>query len=224
MSGTDLLNFHTGLYGLKPDQNRNQRVLERVGLLGQEQFKVGAYSKGMRQRLGLACALLPNPKLLFLDEPTSALDPIGRKDVRDIILSLRDEGATVFFNSHLLSEVEAVCDSITIINNGVVAKSGQMNDLLREKISLIISCSQISQELIQTLKTNFDSNLAWEEERPGQDCVTLRLNLKERDEVADIANLLITQGVRVYGLTPGQETLESIFIKTVGEVEEASKQ
>ncbi|RYD06830.1 hypothetical protein N752_02175 [Desulforamulus aquiferis] len=86
-----------------------------VGLSGDSHKTVGSYSKGMQQRIGLACALLPEPDLLFLDEPTSALDPIGRKMVRNIIVDLKNQGKTVFLNSHLLSELETVCDQIGII-------------------------------------------------------------------------------------------------------------
>lgn len=246
MTGEDLLNFHTSLYRLKPDKARNKGVLQRVGLWGQERFKVGSYSKGMQQRLGLACALLPNPELLFLDEPTSALDPIGRKDVRDIILSLRNEGTTVFFNSHLLSEVETICDSITIINKGVVAKSGLMKDLLQEKITLDISCDRISEDMFLTLKNRFDNNLQRRQAMPGardgtadisgssdtfgnepdsnSESEKLNLTLKNREEIAEVAAYLVSQGVKLYGLTPHRETLESVFIKVVGEGEEPSKQ
>ena len=108
MTGEELLQFHCQLYKLPKSEWRVGEVLRRVGLEGQGKVKVGGYSKGMQQRIGLAAALLPRPELLFLDEPTSALDPIGRKEVRDIISSLRDEGTTVFLNSHLLSEVESV--------------------------------------------------------------------------------------------------------------------
>ena len=108
--------FSYDLYRLKRDPERTRHILNQVGLSGQEKYKVGSYSKGMQQRIGLACALLPEPELLFLDEPTSALDPIGRKDMRDIIRGLQMEGTTIFLNSHLLSEVEAVCDHVAIIN------------------------------------------------------------------------------------------------------------
>ena len=148
MPGEDLLHFHSRLFRLKKSRDRNQNVLQRVGLLGQEKYKVGSYSKGMQQRIGLACALLPDPALLFLDEPTSALDPVGRKEVRDVILSLKSDGATIFLNSHLLSEVEAVSDSITIIHQGEVVKSGAINDLLAEKTMLTVRADGITDELL----------------------------------------------------------------------------
>ena len=212
MTGEDLLNFHTRLYRLKPDKERNARVLTRVGLLSQEKYRVGGYSKGMQQRIGLACALLPDPELLFLDEPTSALDPIGRKDVRDIILELQKEGTTVFLNSHLLSEVEMVCDHITIINKGVVVKSGAMDDLLMQKVTLQVNCGMISDELLILLKQRFDPEL-----KPQQENGNLIFTLKNKDDVSEIASLLVSKGVKLNELTPRHETLESVFLKVVGE-------
>lgn len=212
MTGEDLLNFHSRLYHLKPEKKRNEIVLKKVGLIGQEKFKVGAYSKGMQQRLGLACALLPEPKLLFLDEPTSALDPVGRKEVRDIIVSLQNEGTTVFLNSHLLSEVEAVSNSITIIQKGVIVKSGTMEELLTEKLELTIKCSEISEELHQLLKSNFDDGLK-EQQKDGK----LVIALKNQENIPEIAALLITHKVKLYEMTPHHETLESVFLKVIGE-------
>lgn len=220
MTGEDLLNFHASLYHLKRDKTRNERVLRRVGLWGQERFKVGTYSKGMQQRLGLACVLLPDPRLLFLDEPTSALDPIGRKDVRDIILSLRQEGTTIFFNSHLLSEVEAVSDSVTIINRGVVAKSGLIKDLLMEKITLDVVCGAVPEAVLTELQNRF-GDLAFRDTEAGG--LALNVTLKQREEIAEVAAYLVSQGVELYGLTPHQETLESVFLKVVGEGEAPSK-
>jgi len=102
-------------------RHRIPKLIERVGLGGVDK-PVKAYSKGMQQRLGLAQALVNDPDILFLDEPTDGLDPLGRKDVRDLLVSLRSEGKTIFLNSHLLSEIELVCDRIVILNKGQVAR------------------------------------------------------------------------------------------------------
>jgi len=181
-------------------------------LFGQEKYKVGAYSKGMQQRIGLACALLPDPELLFLDEPTSALDPIGRKEVRDIITALQKEGTTVFLNSHLLSEVEAVSDYIAIIDKGIVVKSGAMNELLMTKIKLKVECGNISGELFGSFKERFDSELL-----PQTEDGFLHFTLKNKDNIQEIASILISNGVKLYELTPQHETLENVFLDVVGE-------
>jgi ABC-2 type transport system ATP-binding protein len=212
MTGEDLLNFHTGLYRLKRDPERSKSVLRRVGLSGQEKYKVGSYSKGMQQRIGLACALLPEPELLFLDEPTSALDPIGRKDVRDIILALQKEGTTIFLNSHLLSEVETVCDHVAIINKGSVVRSGAMKDLLAEKVTLSVRCSPLPDAVAVTLRERFDPDMLSQREDGG-----LTLALQSAGQVPEIAALLISHDISLYELTPHQETLESVFLKTVEE-------
>lgn len=212
MTGEDLVNFHTALYRLKRDPERTKRVLKRVGLLGQERYKVGGYSKGMQQRIGLACALLPDPELLFLDEPTSALDPIGRKDVRDIILELQKEGTTIFLNSHLLSEVETVCDHITIINKGVSVKSGSMKDLLMEKVTLSIKCGLLNDEVLTVLREQFDNHAP-----PQREDGSILMTLSSSEHIPEIAALLISRNIRLYELTPHHETLESVFLKVIGE-------
>jgi ABC-2 type transport system ATP-binding protein len=108
-------------------RNRIPNLIDRVGLGGVDR-PVKAYSKGMQQRLGLAQALVNDPDILFLDEPTDGLDPLGRKDVRDLLVSLRSEGKTIFLNSHLLSEIEMVCDRIVILNKGQVARAAMPSE------------------------------------------------------------------------------------------------
>jgi ABC-2 type transport system ATP-binding protein len=216
MTSADLLNFHTDLYRLKRDPERTRRILNQVGLSGQEKFKIGSYSKGMQQRIGLACALLPEPGLLFLDEPTSALDPIGRKDMRDIIRGLQMEGTTVFLNSHLLSEVEAVCDHVAIINKGTVVRSGAMKDLLVEKTTLSIRCAPLPPEVWRILRDKFDGGAA-----PQRKDGSLILTLKDTEDIPKIAALLAAHHIGLYELTPRRETLESVFLKAVGEGETA---
>jgi len=214
MTGEDLLNFHSGLYGLKKSRERNRKVLARVGLSGQERFKVGSYSKGMQQRIGLACALLPDPELLFLDEPTSALDPVGRKEVRDVILSLKSDGATVFLNSHLLSEVEAVSDNITIIHKGEVVKSGAINELLAQQAALSVRGDGISDEILSTICAKL--GIVAERQEDG----VIFSNAKTED-IPAIATYLVSEGVKLYAMIPRHETLESFFLKVVGDGGEA---
>ncbi|MCL2463377.1 MAG: ABC transporter ATP-binding protein, partial [Defluviitaleaceae bacterium] len=157
MTGRDLLRFHTRLFRLPMDEGRIDRILKLVGLSGQDTFKVGSYSKGMQQRIGLACALLPDPEILFLDEPTSALDPVGRKEVRDIIYDLHKAGMTVFLNTHLLSEVETLCDSVTIINHGVVARSASMSELLLQKVNLEIKAEGLNDDILAEIRQRFQT-------------------------------------------------------------------
>lgn len=210
MTGSDLLNFHSRLFRLKKDPERNRQVLSRVGLLGQETYKVGTYSKGMQQRIGLAAALLPDPQLLLLDEPTSALDPIGRKEVREIILSLKAEGRTVLLNSHLLSEVEAVSDSITIVNKGSVVKSGRIEDMLSESLTLTIVAEEIADSVLSELQTRFGGTT---ERQPHG----LSIRMKAREDIPKITALLVNSGALIYEIKVKTDSLETIFLKTVGE-------
>jgi len=211
MTGEELLAFHCRLFKLPKSKQCVANALQRVGLAEQGKYKIGGYSKGMQQRIGLAAALLPQPELLFLDEPTSALDPIGRKEVRDIITSLRDEGTTVFLNSHLLSEVESVCDSVAIIQNGQVARAGKMIDLLEAKVTLRLRAEGLPPESVGQLRAKWDERLVTHPDG------AFTLLLKSREHVPEIAAFVIAQGCRLLELSPEHETLESAFLRIVGE-------
>ena len=211
MTGEELLMFHSRLFKLPKSKQRVDEALNRVGLGGQGRYKVGGYSKGMQQRIGLAAALLPDPELLFLDEPTSALDPIGRKEVRDIISSLRDEGTTVFLNSHLLSEVESVCDSVAIINRGHVARAGKMADLLETRTTLRLRAENLTDATLRQVSALFGTIPQTHPEG------AYTLSLKSREQTPEIAAFMISNGVRLFELTPEHETLESAFLRIVGE-------
>jgi len=209
MTGEDLLSFHASLYKLDKStvKERIKEVLSLVKLTGHEKYKLGTYSKGMQQRLGLASALLPDPDLLFLDEPTSALDPIGRKDVRDIMTELRRRGKTILLNSHLLSEVEMVCDSVVVINKGSVVIQGNMEELLKGEEILHICAENISDEVINTLK-KIDENLIFENNK-------LSLKVNNKDDVHRAASIIVNGGGKLYELKTQGTNLESKFISLI---------
>lgn len=214
MTGNDLLSFHASLYKLEKRNIRikMQEVLEIVNLRGAENSKIGTYSKGMQQRLGIASALLCDPELLFLDEPTSALDPIGRKEVRDIMLELKQRGKTIFLNSHLLSEIEMICDSVAIISKGRIIKQGKMEELLEGNTVLDINVDNINNEIINILK-GIDENLSFSNKN-------IKIHVNNNDEIHEIASLIITNGGKLFGLTPHKHSLEELFIKLVERGEE----
>ena len=132
LTASELLHYYAQLSGV-PAGERTRRVeasLQRVGLPGQRQMQLRKFSKGMLQRVGIAQAILHDPKLVFLDEPMSGLDPVGRREVRELIQSFKDEGKTVFFSTHILSDAEALCDRVAIINGGQVLGVGIVQELL----------------------------------------------------------------------------------------------
>lgn len=130
-TATAFLSTVTRLKGLKSNAQENTRLLERVGLADAAGRKIGGYSKGMRQRLGLAAAMVGSPSLLVLDEPTDGIDPMGRLEVRRILLDEVKKGTTLFLNSHLLAETERVCDRVAILADGRVLREGRLEDLAR---------------------------------------------------------------------------------------------
>lgn len=130
-SAWSLLDFYGQLYGLnrKDRQRRIPQVLEMVGLLPRSRSKIRTYSKGMKQRLGVAQALLHEPEVIFLDEPTDGVDPVGRREIREMMARLREQGRTLFLNSHLLGEVERICDRVAILRQGELLREGTVHDL-----------------------------------------------------------------------------------------------
>ncbi len=130
-TGASLLDFYGALLEV-PRGERRQRipeVLELVGLKGRMHYKIRTYSKGMKQRLGLAQAIFHDPEVIFLDEPTDGVDPVGRREIRAIMQQLKEEGKTLFLNSHLLSEVELICDRVAILQTGAVIREGTVAEL-----------------------------------------------------------------------------------------------
>jgi ABC-2 type transport system ATP-binding protein len=137
LTAAEVLGLHVRLAGIRVGQTDRRECLALVGLADRAADRVGGFSKGMQQRLGLAVALVAAPELVVLDEPTSALDPIGRVDVRDLVLSLKARGVAVLLNSHLIGEVERVCDRVVILDGGRVAASGTLAELLgRQQVRL----------------------------------------------------------------------------------------
>lgn len=136
LTAREFLDYCGRLFGFSAEerQQRIDEILERVGMAGRADVQLRKFSKGMVQRIGLAQALINDPELVILDEPMSGLDPIGRREFRDIILSLRERGKTVFFSSHILSDAETLCDRVAIVKDGVVRAEGRLEDLLRPTV------------------------------------------------------------------------------------------
>ena len=213
LRGEELVAFHARLAGLdgRTAKRSAHEVLELVGLAGEGRKQVANYSKGMQQRLGLAAALVGDPRVVFLDEPTSALDPLGRRQVREILLTLREAGKTIFLNSHLLSEVEQVCDRVAIINRGTVVADGRPEELQAGSAKVAIRLDGLTGELVAELRRR-DPDLQLEGDR-------LTLALNGRVEIAALVTRLVAGGCRIYEVTPGHNSLEDIFVHLVKEGE-----
>src|SRR5882762_8414863 len=154
LNAEKLLRFHAKLAGVAEEKRTAliPDLIAKVGLSGYDKLKIGRYSRGMVQRLGIAQSLLGDPELLILDEPTSGLDPAGRKEVRDLILSLKAAGKTIFLSSHLLSEVEQICDKAIIINRGRLVREGTMQNLLSAGDKVEVIADQLPSELEPRLR------------------------------------------------------------------------
>jgi ABC-2 type transport system ATP-binding protein len=182
-------------------------ALETVGLDERADDRVGTFSKGMQQRLGLGAALLGKPELVFLDEPTSALDPVGRHDVRQVIRDLSSRGAAVFLNSHLLSEVEQVCDRVAVVDHGRVIASGTMNQLLSGSAVRVRVLG-----LDQAAKAKLTAFGPVDDE--GEQLTFTELT---PDRVPELVSQLISLGGRVYEVAPRHQTLEDRFLQLLHE-------
>jgi ABC-2 type transport system ATP-binding protein len=209
LTGRELLEFHARLAGLSAAEagERIPRVLEVVGLAGRGDDRLRAYSKGMTQRVGLAQAIIHEPDIVLLDEPTSALDPVGRREVRDLIRALRDRGMTVFLNSHLLSEVEMVCDRVAIVDRGRVVRSGRLSDLVGGVAELRLSVDRIDDRLLEVVGRFGETARVLD--------ATLTLSVDDVEAAADLAEAVVRAGYRLYSLVPSHRSLEDVFLSLV---------
>jgi ABC-2 type transport system ATP-binding protein len=210
LTATELLRFHGRLYGMSPASLR-QRVpvlLDLVGLTDHSEKQLKHFSKGMLQRIGLAQALLNDPDLIFLDEPTSGLDPVGRRLVRDIIKAQRERGATVFLNSHLLSEVEITCDRVAFIKHGEVLETRELHGSGGEAVRVSMRARKLSEEAITGLSP-WISSLRLDGELLG-------FTVASAEALPEILRFLVGRGVDVYEVTPQRTSLEEVFLQIVG--------
>ena len=204
LSAREVLGVHCALIGLDRAawDAEITDALGIVGLADRADDRVGGYSKGMQQRLGLGVALLGRPALVLLDEPTSALDPVGRHDVREVIRALKARGTTVFLNSHLLTEVEQVCDRVAIVDHGRVVQVGSLDELLRA-------------DAVRVRATGLenggrDALSAFGELQTEGEWIVVRGIAPER--VPDLVRAVVECGGRVYAVEPRHETLEDRFL------------
>jgi len=191
-------------------------ALERVGLAERADDRVSDYSLGMRQRLGIARCLLADPELLILDEPTNGLDPAGIQQFRAFARELVDEGRTVFLSSHLLDEVEKVCDAVAIVDRGRVVAQGGMADLTRGAV-IEVACSEPSRARLVLGALPFVESVA-----DVGDQLEARVTADTADAAAEIARRLVAAGFDVHRLTAGQATLEQRFLEITTRLEEAA--
>jgi len=210
LTADEFLEFHGKLFGMNlPEINvRRNYLLERVGLIPFRDKKLKTFSKGMLQRIGIAQALMNHPSIVFLDEPTSGLDPVGRLLVRDIVNELREDGVSVFLNSHLLTEIEAVCNRVAFISHGEVVRVMDISKLSKIFSVLTIRAMGLISSVIHGL-SQWGENIV-------VDGDLLTMNIFSESDLPKINNYLVKQKVQVYALTPHRLSLEEIFIETVG--------
>ena len=215
LKAAEFLDLHGRLHQM-PKQVRRQTIPELLALVGLQeraQTPLRAFSKGMLQRIGLAQALLNNPKLVFLDEPTSGLDPLGRRLVRDIINQLRQQGTAVFLNSHLLSEVEQTCDRVAFIRQGQVLQTVSLHEM-STAVPLVVRVGQPTPALLAELaRFGRDVQMAKANGR-------IYLTLPHEDVLPQLASWLVAQGYTLYEFTPQPVTLEERFLQIVGDQSE----
>jgi len=208
-TGYSLLDFYGGLYGLPRSERRKRIVdmLELVGIKGRMNSKIRTYSKGMKQRLGIAQSMFHDPDLIILDEPTDGVDPIGRREIRSIMQQLKERGKTVFLNSHLLGEVELICDRVAILQRGEKIREGDIATMTKTKglftIGLAPGQEMPRREIEQKgFAVRADGDF-WE------------VSLVDGQSVDPVVDLLRAKGLSIRHLVEKRQSLEEIFMETV---------
>lgn len=208
MTGGGMLDYYAALSGIDAC-SRKRRAGELLELVGMEKWagmRLGKYSKGMLQRLGLAQALMHSPRLLILDEPSDGVDPVGRRQIREILRGLEEQGVTIFINSHLLAEVELFCREVAILQRGRVALVGKVKDLTAGK-GYKLKTGPVPERLEEELRARAAATAS----RDG----LLELQFSSREEVNQAIDLVRTEGCEIESLVPTTSTLEEVFMRTV---------
>jgi ABC-2 type transport system ATP-binding protein len=208
LTAKEFLMFYGRLGGLGHAdlEKRIPELLDIVGLTPAQSRQLRTFSKGMLQRVGLAQAIIHDPELVILDEPMSGLDPVGRKQVRDVILSLRDRGKTVFFSSHIIPDVEMICDRVGIVMKGKLVAEGRVDELVGcgQTTSVEVVFEGINAEEVPMTKT------ATRVIQRGRQCM---LVLPGHDQLEDVLCFVRTHGGKLISITPQKQSLEALFLK-----------
>jgi ABC-2 type transport system ATP-binding protein len=208
-TAVSLLDFYGTLLEV-PARERRKRIppiLDQVGLKFRKDTKIRTYSKGMKQRLGIAQALMHDPEVIFLDEPTDGVDPLGRREIRDLLQQLRGQGKTIFINSHLLGEVELICDQVAILQRGELIRQGDTNSLTRQRGLFVIGLAKG-----QSLPEGQVKALGYPVTRDGE---FWEVSVPDGQTIDPVVDLLVTSQLNLRHLAEKRQTLEDLFIKTV---------
>jgi len=207
LKGGDVLDYFAQLSGVEKKRRikNKAQLLKLVNMEKWEQTKLKKYSKGMLQRLGLAQAMINDPQMLFLDEPTVGVDPIGRKEIRDILLHLKETGKTIFLNSHLLSEVEMICDEVAILDKGRLIRRGTVEELTSPSKTYRIETSKITEDLSKEIKTH----ALKVEQHNG----FIQLSVSSYKRLNAIIDHLRKQKIDIKSVVPHKQSLEESFIE-----------
>lgn len=207
LTAAEFLRFYAQLFGLPRDKREKKidQLLQLVGLEKAAATQLRKFSRGMLQRIGLAQALINDPSLVFLDEPLGGLDPLGRKEMRDIILRLREEGKTVFLCSHILQDIEMVCDRVAIIVDGKILNQGKLQDLVSEKILFY-------EVVVSGVPASSFTPLG---ECLAEDGGRLLLKITAEENIKKVIKIVLEKEGRLHSLTPRTATLEDLFVDLV---------
>jgi ABC-2 type transport system ATP-binding protein len=218
LTAQEFMNYAGELFGLRPTERRRRidRLLERLGLAESRHLPLRKFSKGMVQRVGIAQALINDPELIFLDEPMSGLDPLGRREVRDLILELKDEGKTIFFSTHILSDAEVLCDRVAILHRGRLQGCGELHEILSLGVAVTeVVLENPPAELLRELSPYTRSLV-----RTGR---RVRLEVPAESDVARVLALAIRHAAGIVSLNPVKMSLEDYFMAQVGATPNASQ-
>jgi ABC-2 type transport system ATP-binding protein len=213
LTGERVLDYFGRLGGIDGAtlRRRSEMLLEMVNMTKWRKTKIRKYSKGMMQRIGIAQALLNDPQVVFLDEPTDGVDPLGRKEIRDFIVQLRDQGKTIFLNSHLLSEVELISDRVAILNRGSLVRIGTVEQLTQSERFYRIEAAPEQREKFSAIVAG------WQGKIEGESATVEASDLGQLNGYID---RLRSEGILITSITPMRQTLEELFINVIGKEEE----
>ena len=213
------LEYYGSLSGMSMSAIRAERMklLEVVGLRGRERERVSGYSKGMLQRLGLAQAMLHRPDLIVLDEPTDGVDPVGRREIRDVLKQLADQGHSIFLNSHLLQEIELICSSVAILNHGKLLKTGSVRELTAALADAPVQMQVTGDEA--AVRRIADQHPGSKLRVVTAGAYELEVRIPKQADLDTVIDALRQAGVSIWRLARKEQTLEEVFIGIVGGTE-----